>query len=391
MLDTVIDTAIIGGGLAGCHAAITLAQRDRRVILFEAEAYPRPKVCGEFLSPETVALFAESGFQKKLQALHPVALNTVRITAPDASQWSATLPAPGLGISRFALDKALADYALALGVDVQDGSRVIQIDGNLQEGFSLTIQSRQGIQVIHAKTVIATQGRHSNLDRVLKPERARQKPPHYVGLKQHFVGPALPGHLDLHVFPGGYCGMSQVEDGTTNVCLLVRQDVFQAAADQGRGGIAQFIEWMSKQNAHLHRWLAQAAPVYAQWLSTAHVSLMTKKPVEGDILFAGDSAGMIAPLAGDGMAMALHSGKLAAHSLDAYLNHRHDAQTMKANYFNAWTRTFSTRMRLGRGLQSLMLHPTLLAPGLRVLNRVPALGRWLIRHTRDLGLLDESP
>lgn len=384
------DAAIVGGGLAGCNAAITLARRNHRVVLLEAGTYPRPKVCGEFLSPESVSLFAESGFLTQLQTLHPVTIRTLRITAPDGSEWCAELPAPALGISRFVLDKALADYADDLGVEVHDGSRVTRIDGTLRDGFSLTTQTHRGPELFQAATVIAAYGRHSNLDRVLRPALATQQPPHYMGLKQHFTGPTFPGHIDLHVFRGGYCGMSQVEDGTTNVCLLVRQDIFQHTSGVGRDSIAQFIDWMCGQNRHLRRWLSQASPVYPEWLSIAQVSLMTKTPVEGDILIAGDSAGMIAPLAGDGMAIALHGGKLAALSLDRYLTHRQNAQTMKQDYMRLCRRTFDPRLRLGRLLQSVMLHPSVLAPGLRLLNRFPAMGDWLIQHTRDLDLLEQS-
>ena len=377
------DAAIIGGGLAGCQAAITLIARNHRVLLLEAGSYPRPKVCGEFLSPECVALFTESGFLPTLQALKPVTIETLRITSPDGSEWCSRFPAPALGISRFALDQALAAYAAKLGVQVHDGTRVTQIEGNLRAGFCITAQTSQGLQTFQAATVIAAHGRRSNLDRILNRDDMKSHQV-YMGLKQHFVGPTFPGHIDLHVFRGGYCGMSQVEDGTTNVCLLVRQDVFQEAGNR----IAPFIDWMGTQNQHLGHWLAQATPVYPEWLSIAQVSLITKTPVEQDILIAGDAGGMIAPLAGDGMAMALHSGTLAAMSLDRYLTHAQDTQAMTHDYARIWRKTFESRLRLGRMLQSVMLRPTLLAPGLQLLNQVPPLGNWIIKHTRDLGLLE---
>lgn len=377
------DVAIIGGGLAGCQAAITLARYKHRVLLLEAGTYPRPKVCGEFLSPECVALFTQSGFLPRLHDLHPVAIETFRITAPDGSEWRSRLPAPAVGISRFALDEALAQYAAELGVEVCDGARVTQIEGNLQEGFCLTAQTSQGIQSFQASALISAHGRRSNIDRILERKDARQ-PALYMGLKQHFIGPDLPGHIDLHVFQGGYCGMSQVEDGTTNVCLLVRQDVFQAAGNR----IEAFIAWMGDQNRSLGRWLAQATTVYPEWLSIAQVSLATKTPIEGDMLMAGDAGGMIAPLAGDGMAMALHSGTLAALSLDRYLSRAQDAPTMLRDYARLWHKTFAPRLRLGRMLQSVMLRPRLLAPGLRLAHHVPPLGNWIVRHTRDLGLLE---
>lgn len=380
------DVAIIGGGLAGCNAAVILAQQNRRVLLLEANPYPHPKVCGEFLSPECVSLFAESGFLPVLQQLKPVSIRTVRITAPDGSTWQTEFPASALGISRAALDATFARYATRNGVEVQDGVRVTEIAGNLREGFSLTVRTLEGLQTFQAATVIAAHGKRSNLDRHLKRAFLRQPQP-YIGLKRHFRGPVLSGQIDLHVFRGGYCGMSEVEGGVTNVCLLVRQDVFQNAVKNSSIFVEEFIRWTCSQNTYLRDWFAQATPVYPEWLSIAQVPFVRKTSVEGDILLAGDAAGMVAPLAGDGMAMALHSGKLAALLLDRYLNKQLTASELKKTYTRTWNATFSARLGLGRVLQSVMLRPALLTPGLRLLNRLPVLGNFLVAQTRDLSLV----
>ena len=378
------DAAVIGGGLAGCSAAISLARQGHTVLLLEAGIYPRPKVCGEFLSPETAALFAKIGFTERLMALNPVAIRTVTITGSGGAAWHGRFPAPALGISRYALDKALADYAAALGVQVCEQSKVTKIDGDLRDGFVLTTQSGQDYQ---AKAVIAAYGKRSVLDRVL--ERPASGP--YLALKQHFDGPPLADHIDLYVFDGGYCGMSQVEDGTTNVCLLVRQDKFQAVSGGGSDAVPRFVAWMGEQNPGLGRWLSQAAPVYDDWLSIAQVSVAARTPLEGDILLAGDCAGMIAPLAGDGMAMAVQAGILAADAVGRFLLHLRDAEATKREYERIWRRTFAGRLRLGRALQGVMLQPRLIGPGLRTMDLIPPLGDWLVRQTRDLRLLEATP
>src|SRR5690606_13452152 len=127
-------------------------------------------------------------------------------------------------------------------------------------------------------------------------------------------------------------------------------------------------------NPGLGRWLSQAAPVYDDWLSIAQVSVAAKTPLEGDILLAGDCAGMIAPLAGDGMAMAVQAGILAANSVGRFLSHLQDAGATKKAYADAWRRTFAGRLRLGRALQGVMLRPRLIGPGLRIMHLVPPLG-----------------
>ncbi len=383
------DSVVIGGGLAGCSAAITLARQGHQVALIEAGTYPRAKVCGEFLSPECLTLFERMGFLAHLQDLNPVTICTVRITAPDGAEWRGKFPAPALSVSRYALDQALINYTLECGVTVLTETRVKDVTGGFDAGFTLTTQDARGLHEVSVSSVIAAYGKRSNLDRVLKRDFFRQAQS-YIGLKQHFRGPLLPQHIDLHVFHGGYCGVSQVEDGRTNVCLMVDQATFQQVTAGAPDAIAKFIDWMCADNHQLGAWLADAEPLYPDWLSIAQVSLAAKTPLEGDILCAGDSAGMIAPLAGDGMAMALHSGMLAADVLHSYLAHQMDAATAKSRYADEWRRTFATRLRLGRTLQSIMLKPAILTPGLRLMRTFPTVGNWLVNHTRDLHLQERT-
>jgi flavin-dependent dehydrogenase len=267
---------------------------------------------------------------------------------------------------------------------------VNDINGNLHDGFILTVRTTDGLRKFQTKAVIAAYGKHSGLDRRFQ-RRYLNRYTSYVALKRHFTGPPLPHRIDLHVFRGGYCGMSHVENNVTNVCLLVRQQVFRETMRDKPDDVKPFIDWMRQQNSYLDEWLRQATPLDDKWLSIAQIPLVTKAPIEDDLLFTGDAAGIVAPLAGDGMAMALHSGKMAAHSLDAYLTHQLSAEAMKQLYARTWHRTFRRRLQLGRGLQSIMLRPKILGIGLQVINLLPAIGDFLVAQTRDLGLLEQKP
>lgn len=381
------DVAIVGGGLAGCNAALALAHQNRRVLLLEAKPYPHPKVCGEFLSPECVALFAASKFLPILQHLNPVNIKRVKITSTDGSTWKTEFPAPALGISRYALDEAFVRFAAQNGVEVHDSARVTDIAGSLDQHFSLTARTSAGRQTFSAATVIAAYGKRSNLDRRLN-RGFLNRPQPFIALKRHFIGPSLPEEIHLHVFPGGYCGMSEIEGGHMNVCMLVRQTTFQAVSKDARIEVDPFIDWITAQNPFLQDWLAQATPVDPEWLSIAQVPFVDKTTTEGDILIAGDAAGLIAPLAGDGMAMALQSGSLAAHLVDQFLAQEMTSTELKATYSRTWNATFKNRIRLGRALQALMLRPFMLESGLRLLNMVPSLGRFLLEQTRDMSLVE---
>jgi flavin-dependent dehydrogenase len=380
MADTV---AVIGGGPAGCSAAIHLARRGVGVTLLEARAYPHDKLCGEFLSPECTEILQELGLAPALRALGPAAIERVHLTAPGA-EWHGDLPGPALGLTRRALDYALSQRAAALGVEVRAGVSVTGIDGDLREGFQLRTSDGN----LPARAVIAAHGRRGGLDRALGRRFLRQPQP-FVALKAHFAGPPLPGRIALHGFPGGYCGMSEVERGSAvggraaNVCLLVREPVFRRVTGDGPERIANFIQWLRAQNTHLDDWLSRAERLDERWLSVAQVPFGPKPAVEREVLMAGDAAGLITPLAGDGIAMALRGGQLAAEHLLAFLSGAATAPEMCHSYAAAWQRQFSARVHLGRWLQIVMLRPRLLALGLRLLAAAPPLGRYVVAHTRE--------
>src|SRR5690349_9746240 len=124
MSDQAFDVAIIGGGLAGCAAAIHLAKHGHHVVLFEAQSYPHHKVCGEFLSPECGLLLDDLGLTPALQAIKPALIHSVSIIAPNGVTWTNALPGSGIGISRYALDNLLAEQVRSCGVNVRTSTTV---------------------------------------------------------------------------------------------------------------------------------------------------------------------------------------------------------------------------------------------------------------------------
>jgi len=374
---TLFDAAVVGGGPAGCSAAIRLAERGARVVLFEAKIYPHPKVCGEFLSPECLFLLDRLGLLSALRALKPVPIQRVELTAPDGTTWESSLPGMAWGISREALDAAMAARAREVGVTVLEGTTVTDIDGDLRRGFALNARTEASTTGFTARTVIAAHGKRSLLDRALD-RRFLNKPQPFVALKAHFRGPSLPNRIELHIFPGGYCGLSEIEGGAANVCLLVREAVFQA-----HGSPQAFIDWMRRQNPRLEAWLGEAERISPRWLSIAQVPFSRKSVLEGDIIMTGDAAGLIAPLAGDGISMALYGGRLAAQHVTAFLGGQVSPDMLRRRYAAAWQRDFGSRLRLGRALQAIMLRPGLFTPVLRLIASFPPLGRTLINRTRD--------
>ncbi len=368
------DVAVIGGGLAGLTAAIALAQRGWGVTLYESGGYPRHRVCGEFLSPECVAALDTLGLRPAFDAQRPVPITRTSVTTPDSGSWSRALPATAYGLSRYALDALLADAAANVGVTVRTGTTVTGVSGSLDNSF--TVQTRH--ETAAFRIVIGAYGKRSRLDHTLDRPFVRRDAG-FVGLKMHYDGPSTADRVELHAFDGGYCGLSHVEDGAVNLCLLARSDRLTAA-----GSISAFVAWMGQQNPALGAWLRDATPRLDRWQAIAQVSFAHKAPVKHDLLMTGDAAGLISPLAGDGMGMAFDGGLLAAHHTHAYLREAASATTLRHDYAAAWEHQFRERLRVGGLLQRVMLRPSVLSLGLRAVNVVPSLGDLFIAKTRNL-------
>jgi flavin-dependent dehydrogenase len=376
------DAAVIGGGPAGCSAAIDMAQRGMRGVLFEAKTYPHDKLCGELLSPECSRLLCDLGLGDRLDELSPVSIQTVTLTAPDGMAWESPLAAPALGLSRKTLDAALADRARRAGVTVREAEVVRSVAGSLEEGFELDTAGRAHSRTEQARVVVAAHGKRGAIDRALGRKFLERRQP-FVAFKAHFHGPPIPGRIELHAFQGGYCGMSEIEGREKVVCLLADERVFREAGGRGPEGIDRFITWVKSQNIYLRSWLQWAERIHQHWISVAQVSFNRKPLVEHDILMAGDSAGLIVPLAGNGIAMALEGGMLAASYLVRYLAADISADELRKQYSRAWRGRFSARLGLGKALHPLMLHPKGASLAMRFLTAFPSVGRFLIEYTRS--------
>lgn len=382
MTESVFDVAIIGGGIAGCATAIQLARKNLKVIVCEAKSFPHHKVCGEFLSPECTDMLNALGLTGAIQSLKPAVIDTVAIVAPTGATWQTPLPGVAIGLSRYSLDSLMAANARAHGVEFRELTTVTRVQGRLGSLFKLDIRTSTRQDSFQARAVIGAHGKRSAIDRTLNRPFLKVPQP-FVGLKAHYYGPTLSGRIQLHTFPGGYCGMSEIENRQMNVCLLVRQEVFEQTCSASPAGITDFIDWMKTQNPTLGTWLSAAQPVYEPWISIAQVPFVDKQVVVNDILMVGDSAGLIAPIAGDGMSMALRASFIASKLVVDFLSGKISAKELRYRYTAEWWSAFRLRLRLSRLLQAFMLRPGWLTPGLHFMNTMPMLGRYLLIHTRD--------
>lgn len=370
------DALVIGGGLSGCSTALQLAREGHDVLLAEQSTYPRQKLCGEFLSPEAQSSFRRLDVLGDVHAAGAKTIDRTCLTASSGAKTSHALPDAALGFSRYRLDQLLFQRACTAGVEGRPGTRVTDVRGNLRDGFVATV----GGDPVEARLVLGAHGRRSRLDRSLERPFLSETTP-YVAFKAHYAGPAaadLENTIELHSSPGAYCGLSPVEENRINVCWIGRTDALKDAGGSPEG----MLNTTLRQNPALDELLSGLTRVSDRFEAVSQVPLMPKSRFADGVCMIGDAAGMIAPLCGDGMAMALRTADLVSPLASDFLDGRHPAQTFRTNYETAWTDTFGQRMRLGRWIHEAAFRPGAAWTLVQSCRLLPPLAQWIIRSTR---------
>ncbi|MGM0556425.1 MAG: NAD(P)/FAD-dependent oxidoreductase [Myxococcota bacterium] len=381
--------AIIGGGLAGSTLGTLLARSGRDVVLFEKDDFPRDKLCGEFLSPESQAILDELGLRERLAQTAP-RIRHARFTAPSGALVHASLPAPALGVSRLRLDQALFDAANRAGAHGAAGHKVVELHSD-SAVHRLGVRGPSGVSEVTADTVICAYGRRTKLDRAQGRDFMDKRHP-YVGFKRHHrvdqtaagqrTDEELRDHVEIHGFEGGYCGMSHIETGEVNVCMLLEQRFVDRLDRAAWSNIAAAI---SDENPRLAARLAGLEPSEDGMHAVAQVPFDIKDSYRNGVFFCGDAAGMIAPLTGDGQAMALESARLLADILLELPEtpSRRQTDAVGQRWATRWRVNYEARLRLGRRLQWLLFRRIPLEIGVRAAGAVPGLADALARWTRS--------
>lgn len=296
------DVAIVGGGLAGAATAVPLARAGADVVVLEKATFPRPKLCGEFLSGEARASLARLGALEAVLAEGPEEISSFSVVREDGRRVSGRLPAIVLSLSRDRLDAIVASAAAAAGAEVRLGVTVTGITGSHARGFRVAFPGGS----LDARAVVGAWGRYSPLDGALS-RPFFGAPARLFGFKRHLEGDSrrLAGRVVLHLFRGGYLGLSRVERGVVNLAALATTGL----AKEARDDLGAFLERLTAASPSLAADLAGLSPVPGPTLVSEPVHLGPRDPVAGDVLLAGDAASVLDPWTGSGMAMALATGE----------------------------------------------------------------------------------
>jgi hypothetical protein len=365
----VTEVIIIGGGLAGLTAAIHLSKVGIEVTLIEKNSFPKHKVCGEYISNEVLPYLEWLGID--IQKLGSVPIAELEFSTSKGKTISSTLPLGGFGISRYTFDEFLFKKA------IQNGCTVIKdtVESIVFEDELFTIVTVNDL-VLKSKIAIGAFGKRSAIDQQLNRLFINNKSP-WLAAKAHYSGNFPDGLVGLHNFKGGYCGVSKVENDAINICYLADYTTFKKYKNTH-----DYQEAVLSQNPKLKAIFEESTLIFDKPITISQISFAPKKTVENHILMIGDTAGLIHPLCGNGMAMAIHSAKIASELIQKFLTTTHkDRKKLERDYIKEWNYNFKNRLKTGRFLAAVLQKECLSAILIQILYLFPFLLSSIIKRT----------
>lgn len=369
------EVIIIGGGLAGLTTAIHLSKFGLKVAVIEKNEFPKHKVCGEYISNEVLPYF--ESLDLKISDLKPSIITKMEFSTANGKIISADLPLGGFGISRYELDHYLVQKAIENGCQIIQDT-VIEIHFRNEEFLINTANS------IHLKSkfAIGAFGKRSNIDQKLNRNFIQKKSP-WLAVKAHYAANFPNDLVGLHNFKGGYCGVSKVENNKVNICYLVDYDTFKKHKN-----IEEFQSEVLVKNPYLKLIFENAKIIFEKPLTISQISFENKNTVDNHILMIGDTAGLIHPLCGNGMAMAIHSAKIVSELiLKFYYNTIGSRKELEKKYTQEWNYHFKKRLAMGRILSKIMLNEKMISFLIQFMIKFPFLLPIIIKKTHGKPIL----
>lgn len=362
------DVLIIGGGLAGLAGALHLSKKGLKVVLIEKNTYPKHKVCGEYISNEILPylLWLDIDVSK----LHPASISKFEFTAQNGKTAKTRLPLGGFGVSRYELDHFLFQKAVENGCTiVTETVTDISFENDI---FTITTSE----EMLSAKIVLGAYGKRSNIDQVLSRDFISKKSP-WLAVKGHYSGNFDENLVALYNFQGGYCGVSKVENGIINICYLADFETFKKYKN-----IEEYQKSVLYKNNKLKAVFENSTSLFEKPITISQISFDKKEPVENHILMIGDTAGLIHPMCGNGMAMAIHSAKIASELvLDFYYGKIESRNELEKKYIQEWKKHFSKRLFFGCLLAKALTHKNFTHVMTTIAASIPSLLSVIIKQT----------
>lgn len=330
---------ILGGGVAGLSAANRLVDAGVKPLIIDASKYPAHRMCGEFFSYECHPILEKWGIPMTQLISHSHFFC-------DKKEFSFELPVASGGRSRYEVDKLLLERAKAKGARALIETEVKAI----HEGNPYTLELSNG-EIIKADQLIIGTGKIPQLTSPLKMK--------YSGFKAHFEG-IKNDSVEIHTFPGGYLGLSNIDPKTTNIACL-----FDLTIVNPETLLENFMKTKHPQAKMLFpNWLKGKIPEFG----------IRDTPHLDRVFWIGDAAGSIPPVCGEGLAIATTSGCMAA---DYYLNSTSEA------FKKDWHKRYKKRFFYALLIHKIMTRPRLASAAFLACNLFPRLPLLAWRYTRE--------
>jgi flavin-dependent dehydrogenase len=356
-----VDVAIIGAGPAGSTLAALLAKRGVSVTLYDKEQFPRDKLCGEFLSYDALPILYEIGALDAIDNALVPRIERCRIIGRKRT-YEFALPKLARGVSRRLLDGTLLETARGKGADFE-----VRAIGDLKE--------------INAKIIVGAWGRWGRFDQHLHRSFVKATDRNF-GFKRHYFKtdnqqPATDTQIDLYSFDRGYLGVNAIEGEMTNICGLVHASRLEGH----KGRWDAFVGTIRAEEPQLEALYAAHEPAQDHFLSSEPVIFRPRSAVEGGVFMIGDASGIIDPLTGNGMAMAIQSALLVAPLLVRLLESPSERESIEREYRRAHHDFFAPRIAWSRTAAQFLSRPRLIDAALATV-RTPKIGEFFLRRTR---------
>ena len=380
------DVVIAGGGPAGALAALLLARAGARVRVFERATLPRHKLCGDTLNPGAVAVLARHLEISSLLAVSDP-IDGMLITGPHGVRVQGRYPngLAGRAVTRRVFDHWLLSQAASAGAHVDEGASVKGLTFGAGVVDGVTVQRRLGGPVVErARIVVAADGRRSALafSRGLSRQPAR---PRRWAIGAYFTDvDGLTHSGEMHIRDGHYIGVAPVPGGLVNVCLVVPHQ-------QGAGMVLAPRDLLARVFAD-----AELAPRFARARLVDSPVMLGPMAVDSGVagepglLLAGDAAGFIDPMTGDGLRLALASAELAAGVALDVLAGRVSNVLAHQDLLRQRQAAFGPKWRFNRTLRSLVASPRGVVGAAAAARIVPSLFEWMVRYAGDCPMATES-
>ncbi len=365
------EIVIIGGGLAGLVSAYLLAKSGKKVWVIEKKSYPFHRVCGEYVSNEVKPFLIKEGLFPE----NPTAITKFRLSSLSGKIAELPLDMGGFGISRYSFDHFLYLRCKEVGVHFQLQTQALDVKvKKMPLNFSVFLDTGE---VWDAGLVLGAFGKRSRIDKAMNRPFIEERSA-YIGVKYHVRLDYDTDTVALHNFEGGYCGINAVENGIFNICYLGER-----AALKKFGNIPAMEREVLFKNPRLKAIFENGEFLFDKPEVINEINFSNKNPVENHVLMLGDAAGMITPLCGNGMAIAIQTGRMAAASVLKYANHLDIEQA----YSLAWISTFKQRLSIGRGVQKLFGASLASDFAVSLVNYFPFFARQIMKQTHGEDLV----